>query len=117
MAGITRQPATTIVDAALWKARETGCAPLAVAALDPGGHRKAFAREDGGASSARRSHGKGLGRARDGHRLPRAGPPGGPPASVPSTTAASPPRADGERLSVQGLVSQECQGIGRPAQP
>lgn len=47
MAGITLQQATTIVEAALRKGRETGCAPLAVAVLDPGGHLKAFAREDG----------------------------------------------------------------------
>ena len=44
---ITLQQATTIVEAALRKARETGCAPLAVAVLDAGGHLKAFAREDG----------------------------------------------------------------------
>jgi uncharacterized protein GlcG (DUF336 family) len=44
---ITLSHATTIVDAALKKARETGCAPLAVAVLDEGGHLKAFAREDG----------------------------------------------------------------------
>jgi len=47
VADITLQQATTIVDAALKKARETGCAPLAVAVLDAGGHLKAFAREDG----------------------------------------------------------------------
>ena len=47
MAGITLHQATTIVEAALRKARETGCAPLAVAVLDDGGHLKAFAREDG----------------------------------------------------------------------
>jgi uncharacterized protein GlcG (DUF336 family) len=47
MAGITLEQATTIVEAALRKARETGCAPLAVAVLDDGGHLKAFAREDG----------------------------------------------------------------------
>lgn len=47
MAGITLQQATTIVEAALRQGRETGCAPLAVAVLDPGGHLKAFAREDG----------------------------------------------------------------------
>jgi len=41
------QQATIIVEAALRKARETGCAPLAVAVLDAGGHLKAFAREDG----------------------------------------------------------------------
>jgi uncharacterized protein GlcG (DUF336 family) len=45
--GITLSQATTIVEAALKKARETGCAPLAVAVLDDGGHLKAFAREDG----------------------------------------------------------------------
>ena len=44
---ITLSQATTIVQAALGKARETSCAPLAIAVLDPGGHLKAFAREDG----------------------------------------------------------------------
>jgi len=47
MAGITLRQSMTIVEAALRKARETGCAPLAVAVLDDGGHLKAFAREDG----------------------------------------------------------------------
>jgi uncharacterized protein GlcG (DUF336 family) len=47
MAGITLGQAMTIVEAALRKARETGCALLAVAVLDDGGHLKAFAREDG----------------------------------------------------------------------
>ena len=47
MAELTLQQATTIVEASLRKARETGCAPLAVAVLDGGGHLKAFAREDG----------------------------------------------------------------------
>jgi uncharacterized protein GlcG (DUF336 family) len=47
MAGITLGQAMIIVDTALRKARETGCAPLAVAVLDDGGHLKAFAREDG----------------------------------------------------------------------
>jgi uncharacterized protein GlcG (DUF336 family) len=47
VAGITLQQATAIVAAALVRARETGCAPLAVAVLDDGGHLKAFAREDG----------------------------------------------------------------------
>ena len=47
MAGITLQQAATVVEAALRKGRETGCAPLAVAVLDDGGHLKAFAREDG----------------------------------------------------------------------
>jgi uncharacterized protein GlcG (DUF336 family) len=47
MAGITLGQARTIVDAALRKAREIGCAPLAVAVLDDGGHLKAFGREDG----------------------------------------------------------------------
>jgi uncharacterized protein GlcG (DUF336 family) len=44
---LTLAQATTIVQAALGKARESGCAPLAVAVLDAGGHLKAFAREDG----------------------------------------------------------------------
>jgi len=47
MADLTLQQATAIVEASLRKARETGCAPLAVAVLDGGGHLKAFAREDG----------------------------------------------------------------------
>jgi len=47
MAGITLGQAMTIVETALRTARETGCAPLAVAVLDDGGHLKAFAREDG----------------------------------------------------------------------
>jgi uncharacterized protein GlcG (DUF336 family) len=47
VAGITLQQATTVVEVALRKGRETGCAPLAVAVLDDGGHLKAFAREDG----------------------------------------------------------------------
>jgi uncharacterized protein GlcG (DUF336 family) len=45
--GITLRQATTVVEAALRKGREMGCAPLAVAVLDDGGHLKAFAREDG----------------------------------------------------------------------
>src|SRR4029453_7636135 len=47
MAGITLGQASAIVDAALRKARELECAPLAIAILDDGGHLKAFAREDG----------------------------------------------------------------------
>jgi uncharacterized protein GlcG (DUF336 family) len=47
VAGITLRQASTIVEAALGKARATSCAPLAVAVLDPGGHLTAFAREDG----------------------------------------------------------------------
>lgn len=44
---LTLSQATTIVEHTLTKGRETGCAPLAVAVLDAGGHLKAFAREDG----------------------------------------------------------------------
>ena len=47
MAGITLRQASAIVAAALGQARETNCAPLAIAVLDPGGHLTAFAREDG----------------------------------------------------------------------
>src|SRR5215470_15586887 len=47
MADLTLRQALTIVEAALSKGRETGCAPLAVAVLDDGGHLKAFGREDG----------------------------------------------------------------------
>jgi uncharacterized protein GlcG (DUF336 family) len=45
--GLTLQQALVIVEFALKKGRETGCAPIAVAVLDGGGHLKAFAREDG----------------------------------------------------------------------
>lgn len=45
--GLSLEQALTIVESALRKGRETGCAPLAVAVLDEGGHLKAFAREDG----------------------------------------------------------------------
>jgi len=38
--------ASTIVEVALKKGRETNCAPLTVAVLDPGGHLVAFKRED-----------------------------------------------------------------------
>jgi uncharacterized protein GlcG (DUF336 family) len=44
---ITLRQADTIVQEALRKGRDTGCAPLAVAVLDAGGHLKAFGREDG----------------------------------------------------------------------
>jgi uncharacterized protein GlcG (DUF336 family) len=43
---VTLAQAATIVDAALNKGRETGCAPLTVAVLDAGGHLVAFKRED-----------------------------------------------------------------------
>src|SRR5262249_56066968 len=38
--------ASTIVDVALKKGRQTNCAPLTVSVLDPGGHLVAFKRED-----------------------------------------------------------------------
>jgi uncharacterized protein GlcG (DUF336 family) len=47
MARLTLAQATTIIEHALKKGRQTNCAPLAVAVLDEGGHLKAFAREDG----------------------------------------------------------------------
>jgi uncharacterized protein GlcG (DUF336 family) len=50
VAGITLEQAATVVEAALRNARELGCAPLAVAVLDDGGHLKAFAPEDGTAA-------------------------------------------------------------------
>src|SRR2546428_13676466 len=46
MSVLTLAQASTIVDAALKKGRETNCAPLTVAALDAGGHLVAFKRED-----------------------------------------------------------------------
>ena len=46
MAAITLAQASTVVDRALAKGRETGCAPLTVAVLDPGGHLVALKRED-----------------------------------------------------------------------
>src|SRR5215468_7805069 len=46
MPTLTLAHASTIVDAALEKGRETKCAPLTVAVLDAGGHLVAFKRED-----------------------------------------------------------------------
>ena len=43
---VTLAQASTIVDVALNKGRETNCAPLTVAVLDAGGHLVAFKRED-----------------------------------------------------------------------
>ena len=43
---VTLAQATTIVDVALKKGRDTNCAPLTVAVLDAGGHLVAFKRED-----------------------------------------------------------------------
>ena len=43
---VTLAQASTIVDVALAKGRETNCAPLTVAVLDAGGHLVAFKRED-----------------------------------------------------------------------
>jgi uncharacterized protein GlcG (DUF336 family) len=46
MSVVTLAQASTIVDTALAKGRETNCAPLTVAVLDAGGHLVAFKRED-----------------------------------------------------------------------
>ena len=46
MSVVTLAQASTIVDVALKKGRETNCAPLTVAVLDAGGHLVAFKRED-----------------------------------------------------------------------
>src|ERR1700749_3363716 len=46
MTAVTLAQASTIVDVALKKGRETSCAPLTVAVLDAGGHLVAFKRED-----------------------------------------------------------------------
>ena len=43
---LTLAQASTIVDVALKKGRDTSCAPLTVAVLDAGGHLVAFKRED-----------------------------------------------------------------------
>src|SRR4030088_1963609 len=43
---VTLAQASTIVDTALKKGRDTNCAPLTVAVLDAGGHVVAFKRED-----------------------------------------------------------------------
>jgi len=43
---VTLAQASTIVDVALKKGRDTDCAPLTVAVLDAGGHLVAFKRED-----------------------------------------------------------------------
>src|SRR3982751_6150282 len=46
MSNVSLDQASTIVDVALKKGRETNCAPLTVAVLDAGGHLVAFKRED-----------------------------------------------------------------------
>ena len=46
MPGLTLAQASTIVDVALKKGRDTSCAPLSVTVLDAGGHLVAFKRED-----------------------------------------------------------------------
>jgi uncharacterized protein GlcG (DUF336 family) len=46
MLSLTLEQASTIVDVALRRGRETSCAPLTVAVLDAGGHLVAFKRED-----------------------------------------------------------------------
>ena len=46
MSVVTLAQASSIVDVALRKGRETSCAPLTVAVLDAGGHLVAFKRED-----------------------------------------------------------------------
>src|SRR6266568_2950699 len=46
MTVVTLAQASTIVDVALKKGRDTNCAPLTVAVLDAGGHLIAFKRED-----------------------------------------------------------------------
>src|SRR5215475_6572359 len=46
MSVLSLAQASTIVDVALKKGRDTNCAPLTVAALDAGGHLVAFKRED-----------------------------------------------------------------------
>jgi uncharacterized protein GlcG (DUF336 family) len=46
MSVVTLAQASTIVDAALKKGRDSSLAPLTVAVLDPGGHLVAFKRED-----------------------------------------------------------------------
>lgn len=47
MMALTLAQASTIIDVALNKARESNFAPLSVAVLDAGGHLIAFKREDG----------------------------------------------------------------------
>jgi uncharacterized protein GlcG (DUF336 family) len=46
MPSLTLAQASTIVDVALKKGRDTNCAPLSVVVLDAGGHLVAFKRED-----------------------------------------------------------------------
>ena len=47
MSSVTLAQASTIVDAALAKARELSLAPMTVVVLDAGGHMVALKREDG----------------------------------------------------------------------
>ena len=70
---VTLAQASTIVDVALKKGRETNCAPLTVAVLDAGGHLVAFKREDrSGILRFDIALRQSLGRARHGLRLARA---------------------------------------------
>ncbi len=70
---VTLAQASTIVDTALKKGRDTNCAPLTVAVLDAGGHLVAFKREDkSGILRFDIAYGKGLGRARHGLRVAHA---------------------------------------------
>lgn len=47
MSTLKLEQAMTIIEAGFAHGRETGCKPLGIAVLDPGGHLLAFAREDG----------------------------------------------------------------------
>jgi uncharacterized protein GlcG (DUF336 family) len=47
MSSLTLEQAQAIIAKTIEHGRKTECAPLSVAVLDPGGHLKAFAREEG----------------------------------------------------------------------
>ncbi len=68
MPSLTLAQASTIVDVALKKGRETNCAPLTVAVLDAGGHLVAFKREDrSGILRPDIADGRGLSKRERGH--------------------------------------------------
>jgi uncharacterized protein GlcG (DUF336 family) len=103
---VTLQPATTIVEAALRKARETACAPLAVAVLDGGGHLKAFSREDAaGPPPADRAE-QGVGRAGNGGRHTGTGPVVPAPGGVLIRDASG--AVIGAAVGISGDVSDEA---------
>ena len=102
-----------IVEVALRKGRETGCAPLAVAVLDAGGHLKCFAREDGaGIIRPQIAIGKAWGALGMGLGLAYAGPAGdrSSPSRWPSSARSTPCRKAGWWPAPGGVLIRDAAG-------